>query len=227
MVRAQTNKSILPHRWEKISALECSSKITAIFVDAHSSLNQGGYYNFGVIEEPLKLYEDRAEAPVPTMEPIERAPLGDGSRYPLFHLTTGSLHNVDGLQIQKVSHRCRGLRIIHSNGLDDYLGAWDPQDASSISTIYSSDEGLLMALRFQFQLGDDEDGFYVSGISTCIKTPSSPREPLQEDLALDQRQQLPSVAESPNHDLYFSCGEPRKVRVFHQYVWLCSLTYYS
>lgn len=122
--------------------------MTQLFVDAHIRPDQEGYYNFGVVEEPLRHPEDRTLAPVPIMEPIERAPLGDGARYPLFRLTTGSLHDVAGLQIQMDSDRCRGLRIIHSNGLDDCPGAWDPQDTSSTSTIYSSEEGLLMALRF-------------------------------------------------------------------------------
>lgn len=198
MVRARTNSNTLQFPWEKIGNWVSPVKITAILVDACSDTNLEGYHNFGVVKA-LESSLDKPKEPVPTIEPLEREPLREDPCYPLFHLTTGSLHNVVGLQLRKNQHRFLGLRICHSSGLDDYLGSWDPQDTAHTMTLFDHTEGQLA--RVQFDLAEGKYGLYVSGISASVDPPS----------AADREWQLSLSPVLPKVTLLFHCDVPNKV----------------
>lgn len=194
--------------WEGIGSWNCDAKVTGILVDPFQHLDKWGYHNFGVVEEPLRQVADASEARVPTLEPIERVPIYDRS-YTLHRLTTGSLHDVTGLEVRRLGDRCLGLRILHANGSEDCLGSWDPLDAPSITTLYSSRQGPLTALLFH--LANGERGPYVMEILPCVATEDTQQETSEEGLGPQQGPRLASPARQPSDTVRVGCGEPGKV----------------
>ena len=193
--------------WEGIGAWECGAKITGILVDADYHLDDHGYNNFGVIEEPLPHLPDAADARVPTRELIDRIPIYD-DRY-FQRLTTGSLYDVVGLEVRRRGDRCLGLRILHANERDDYLGSWDPLDTSSIFPLYDTRQGPLRALQVRSVEGGN--GLLVYDM-TAVLYEEAPR-------CREEDHSIPTKA-TIIHDT-FSCGEPGKVRSsMHKYgIW--------
>lgn len=224
MLKARKNNLSLCCDWENVGAWLCDAKITGILVDAYSHLDQAGYHNFGVVEEPLQTQLGNDD--IPTLEPIETLTMHNEARFPVQRLTTGSLHDVTGLQVRRRKGRCLGLRIMHGNQLDDYLGYWDPLDTRSIDTIYGLDQGSLKALRFHVVV-DRKHGPYVSDISTCLEA-ANQRQGASEyglaedskcqkapgdDLTEEGRRESSSAAKLSNNPLQFNCGEIGKVRL--------------
>lgn len=125
-------------------------------MDVYADLDPQGYHNFGVVEEALVILPDPLDNQAPTMEPTERVLVEEDLYLPLYRLITGSLHAVTGLELRRRGKRCIGLRILHSNGLDDYLGSWNPLHASSISTLYDLFEGPQTTLQFHLTDGEYE-----------------------------------------------------------------------
>lgn len=196
--------------WESIGAWDCGAKITGILVGAFQHLDEHGYHNFGVAEEPLRHVPDASEARVPTLEPIERIPMNGGSYYPLHRLTIGSLSNITSLEVRRHGSRCLGLRIQHANEREDCLGSWDLLDTHSIATLYGSHQGPLTALLFR--LTDGERGPWVSDILPCLATGGLQQEVSEGSLGPQQRQPSASSARQSSNSLQFNCGEVGKVR---------------
>lgn len=165
--------------WERISAWNGAANITGIlFKDYPES---GGYYNFGVADEPL---QETTTVAVPTLETIERPdayedPDDEDWPKPPSNLTTGSIYDVTAIHIrrEKAGGRCLGMRIIHSNGPDDLLGSWDPQDTSSTSILHDTrpaSDGPVYAGQAHralvFIMVKVSRWIYVAGIQICDKT---------------------------------------------------------
>lgn len=206
MVRAQFNGYTMPYAWEPIRAWSCVTKLTGILVDAYYDLDRYGYHNFGVVEEPLHLPLEAGEPQAPTLEPIERIPDDDELiDFPLHRLTTGSLHNVGRLEVRRCGNRSLGLRIFHSDERDDYLGSWDPQDTSSVSTLYESQQGPLTALRFH--LADGEHGPYVRDITTCIEPGDQRQGASGGGLEEEHLRHTPAPPGQPSNTLQFNAGD--------------------
>lgn len=147
MVRNHTDSFIICCVCERIGAWARAAKLTGILVDAYTDLDLQGYHNFGIVEEPLVSLPGSLDNQAPTMEPIERIPIEERMLIHVYRLTTGSLHNVTRLVVRRHGKRCLGLRIFHSNEMDDFLGSWDPLDTSSMTTLYESHEGRLATLN--------------------------------------------------------------------------------
>lgn len=196
-------------RWETIGAWNLGVKITGILVDPYGHLNMHGYHNFGIVDEPVHHLLRTAEERVPTRAPTEKLPKDENRHFPLYRLTTGSLHDVTGMEVRRHGNRCLGLRILHPNGQDDCLGSWDPLDTSSITTIYESHQGPLTALRFHMAEGECH---FVSGITPCVKIADRgqriPASSLEEE---DPHESLTPPAE-PSDFKQYKCGQPGKVR---------------
>jgi len=176
MVRLAFDLMTLPCAWERVGFWNGPTKITGILVDAYNELAAEGYYNLGLVEEPVKFSNDPAMLPRPTLEVFERE---DYKRSSLRRLTTGSTYDVVSLRLRRVGRRCLGLRIVHSSGLDDFLGSWDPHDTTSVSTLYDSTEGPLIALIFQMAKGQN-GRHYVSDIIACTDSvPLHPQTPVR------------------------------------------------
>lgn len=208
MVRNHTDSFIICCVCERIGAWARAAKLTGILVDAYTDLDLQGYHNFGIVEEPLVSLPGSLDNQAPTMEPIERIPIEERMLIHVYRLTTGSLHNVTRLVVRRHGKRCLGLRIFHSNEMDDFLGSWDPLDTSSMTTLYESHEGRLATLKFH--LTDGEYDRYVSNITTCIKARELPLSATTEcDLNETPRQLSPPL--QPTTIFEFSCGDPGKV----------------
>ena len=211
MVRPRFNDYTMPGGWEPVRAWSCVTKLTGILVDAYYDLGRYGYHNFGVVEEPLHFSPGSCGPQAPTLEPIERVPDDDTCKYnfPLHRLTTGSLYNVARLEIRRCGNRSLGLRILHLDERDDCLGSWDPLDTPSVSTLYNSQHGTLVALRFH--LANGEDGPYVSDITTCVKAADLRNEASEGGSGEEPQRQSPAPPGQPGNVLQFNCGEPGKV----------------
>lgn len=210
MVRTQMNVFVSSVGWESIGAWDCGAKITGILVGAFQHLDEHGYHNFGVAEEPLRHVPDASEERVPTLEPVEMTPMSNGLYYPLHRLTIGSLCNVTGLEVRRHGNRCLGLRILHANEREDCLGSWDPLDTHSMTTLYSSHQGPLTAVLFH--LTDGQCGPCVSDILPCLATGSLQQETSEDSRGPQQRQRSASPARQSSNSIQFNCGESGKVR---------------
>lgn len=64
--------------------------------------------------------------------------------------SSAKLTRVRRLQVRKGGLRCTGLCIQHLDESIEWLGQWDPLDASPITTIYDSQDGGLESVSFSF-----------------------------------------------------------------------------
>ena len=102
------------------------------------------------------------ESPIPQHLGLPKRPIFGAPNSGLFS-SVASLENVTALRIRTAedNKRCTGMMVYHEDGLVEVLGQWS-NNHSTGSTIYSRDDGLLMALRLQ--MTGDEPKAYVSKV---------------------------------------------------------------
>ena len=72
----------------------------------------------------------------------------DGTTATGLFVSIGTFSYVQRLQVRKVGGRCTGMCIHHSNGTIEVLGQWDPSQDSTISDIYTKDNGIIKSVNF-------------------------------------------------------------------------------
>ena len=75
-------------------------------------------------------------------------PAIDGTIATGLFVSIGTFSYVQRLQIRKVGGRCTGMCIHHSNDTIEVLGQWDPSQYSTISDIYTKDNGIVTSIHF-------------------------------------------------------------------------------
>lgn len=159
LMRPWRSSPMLYHVWEPISAWVGPTKITYLLVEGLGEWHTGGHRSFGVVQAPLTSSNDEKALVVPTVPEMEvLSP--DPQEHFDFHkafLSTGSLRDVESIEVRRKGIRCVGMRVVHGAGLDDCLGSWDPTDTSSISIVYeSSRHGPLVRLLFNVRFTTED-----------------------------------------------------------------------
>lgn len=153
--------------------------MTGLLVNDRDADSTDAFVDIGVIDEPSE-GDPLAKMALPTLESVARGPF-EGTfartrgRKPKFHRTTGSLRDVVCVQVLRDPRgRCLGMRVAHSGGPDNFLGSWDPQDVSGISTIHggrsasTTSGGLVEPLAgLHFFFGTDTP-VQVKDIRACV-----------------------------------------------------------
>ena len=120
------------YKWEAISSWAGPMKFTGLLVEALGEWHSGGHRGFGVVQEPLESSNDEWSLVRRTVFEIgpDYPEASDHFCYQETVRSTASLDGVRGFQVRRTASRCLEIRILHDEGLDDFLGSWDPADVS-------------------------------------------------------------------------------------------------
>lgn len=169
MLRSCLEPETYGDRCEAVRSWAGPTKITGLFVEELGEWGYRSHSRFGVVQEPLGDSDDELALATPTVLDIAFG-------YPdpsvsLLHKdtfrSTGSLCDVAAIQVRRKLNQCVGMRTILGVGLGDFLGSWDPEDPSSISTIFdSSREAPLTTLLFHGRLKDKQSNPVIVDMAT-------------------------------------------------------------
>ncbi|CAH0053966.1 unnamed protein product [Clonostachys solani] len=116
--------------------------VSSIFID-RSDAGKVGEYSIGVTLQPQEPSGDKAiqrVANCPVFDHIDPQSFMKQQASYVF-LSKANLLQLKLLQLQKLGDRCRGLLIHRLDDSIDILGQWDPALASTISTLYHTENG--------------------------------------------------------------------------------------